>query len=242
MEIKIPNKIEFLDCFLNPLSKLSDSATLKINDNKITSITSNNDNTVILFTKFDLESSTSSEVSLHIPDCKKLIKLLTCTDENSVTLKLDKNYLTFSNSDLKFKYHLLEDGILSSPKVNVDKIEKIEFNTTFKLTKLSLNILLKASTIAMDVSKLYLYTDNTTVFGDFTDNSRHNVDSLAVKIANEFTGDQITQVPINFDIIRLIISKTNDISVKYCSKLGVFLFTVEDKLFTSKYIVTALVN
>jgi len=241
MEIKIINKESFLFNYLTQISKITDSCVLEINEDKIFCKVSSGDNTIILFSNYNTDNKIE-KIILNLPDCKKLIKLLSCINSENITFKLEKNCLTYSSEDIKFRYHLLEDGLVTTPKVNVDKVNDIKFDTNFILTKSAISNLIKASSINSEVDKLYLYSNNTFLMGDFTDNSRHNIDSLAIKIATNYDGAPIkSPVPINFEIIRQLTS-TNNVSVKYCSNLGVFLFEVEYPNVISKYLITALVS
>ena len=245
MDFKIDNVKVFNGVFLSNISKIADSCIIKSEKNNLTCIASNPDGTVISYTLLNQKNNfTENEKVLNIPDVKKLTKIFTCIDDNVLNLKLDTNNISYNNSNFKFKYHLLEDGIISTPKVNVDKISKLDFNTTFTINKQSLNNIIKASSIALDVTKLYIFTEDSSVFCDFTDNNRHNVDSIALKICETYQGDKIgSPVPINFEIIRIISSqKFNTLNVKFNSKLGVFLFDLEDQECSSKYIVSALIN
>jgi hypothetical protein len=245
MDFKIDNVKIFNGIFLSNISKISDSCIIKSDKNNLTCVASNTDGTVISYTHLNQKNNfTENEKVLNIPDVKKLNKIFTCIDDNIVNLKLDTNNISYNNSNFKFKYHLLEDGIISTPKVNVDKISKLDFNTVFAINKQALSNIIKASSIALDVTKLYLFTEDSSVFCDFTDNNRHNVDSIALKICDDYQGEAISSpVPINFEIIRIISSqKFNTLNIKFNSKLGVFLFDLEDQECSSKYIVSALIN
>jgi hypothetical protein len=246
MVLSINNLKNFNNGFLTSVSKLTDSCILKFEKDTVSCIASNNDNTVVYYSniKQDKNFINDNLVVLNIPDVKKLIKIFSCIEDNNVSLNLENNNLSFSSSYFKFKYHLLEDGIIVVPKINISKIFSLQFNTSFDVYKNELQNILKASTIALDITKLYVYSDTASIFCDFTDNSRHNVDSIAVKITDKFEGDKIAQpVPINFEIIRLVSSiKSAKISVRYNNNLGVFLFDVEEFGYQSKYVVSALVN
>jgi hypothetical protein len=244
MDLKIENVGDFTNTFLSNISKLSESCILKFEDGVASCIISNNDNTIINFSNYKQKTQyTEKNIQINIPDVKKLIKIFQCLADSNVKLELNSNNIAYTSKSFKFKFHLLDDGIIASPKINVSKISSLEFNTQFNITKNSIVNILKASSIALDVSKLYIFSEDG-IFCDFTDNSRHNVDSIAFKISDVFMGTEIkTPVPINFDVMRIISSiKSPGISVKYNNKLGTFLFELEDSSYTSKYIVSALVS
>jgi hypothetical protein len=246
MALTIQNLKNFNNGFLSGISKLTDSCVLKFEKNTASCIASNNDNTVVYYSDISQDSNFIDDklITVNVPDVKKLIKIFSCIEDNKVELNLLNNNVSFSSNYFKFKYHLLEDGIVITPKINVSKIFSLKFSTAFTINKVELQNILKASTIALDISKLYLYSEDSSVFCDFTDNSRHNVDSIALKISDSFTGDKIAQpVAINFEIVRLISSaKSNKLSVSYNSSLGVFLFDLEESGYQCKYVVSALVN
>lgn len=245
MDLKIDNVELFNNSFINNISKLTDSCILQFKDKSVSCITSNSDNTIINFSKYTQDTSFSNnEFKINLPDVKKLIKILSCINDKTVTLNYDKNNISYSNKTFKFRYHLLDEGIISSPKINVEKISSLNFNSNFNISKMDISNILKASSIALDITKLYIFTENDNVFCDFTDNSRHNVDSIAFKISDKLEGEIIkTPVPINFEVVRVISSiKTNQINVKYNNKIGTFLFELEDSNYLSKYVISALVS
>ena len=245
MAIKIEKLEAFNNFFINNISKIADSCILTFKDNTTSCIASNTDNTIINYSSIkQTENFCNNEIKINIPDTKKLIKILSCISTDSVELKYDKNNISYSNNNFKFRYHLLDDGIITAPKININKISSLEHNTQFSISKSDISNILKASSIALDITKLYIFTENKSIFCDFTDNSRHNVDSIAFKISDSLVGDEIkTPVPVSFEIIRIISSiKTNQINVKYNSKIGTFLFELEDSTYTSKYVVSALVS
>ena len=242
MVLKIYNLKTFNNGFLYNISRLTDSCILRFEKNEVSCVASNNDNTVVYYSSSNQDTPFINDnlVTLNIPDVKKLIKIFSCIEDNHIELAVENNNISFANNSFKFKYH----GISVIPKVNISKIFALQFNTTFKIKKNELQNILKASTIALDVTKLYLYSDDTGIFCDFTDNNRHNIDSIALKITDTFEGDKIKQpVPINFEIVRLISSsKSNALNIKYNNSLGVFLFDLEEADYTCKYVVSALVN
>lgn len=246
MALKIENLKNFTNGYLSNIAKLTESCVLSFEKNIASCIASNNDNTVIYYAKIEQKNNFINDnlVKINVPDIKKLIKIFTCVEEDTQSFDLENNNISFKSNYFKFKYHLLEDGIVVVPKININKIFSLEFSTIFKIGKTELQNIIKASTIALDVTKLYIYCEDNNIFCDFTDNSRHNVDSIAVKVSDSFTGEKITlPVAVNFEIVRLVSStKSNALNIKYNSTLGVFLFDLEESGYTGKYVVSALVN
>jgi len=246
MDLKIENLKNFTNGYLSSIAKIVDSCVLSFEKNNAFCVASNNDNTVVYYASTAQKHNFINDklVTLNIPDVKKLIKIFTCIEEDTQTFVVENNNISFKSNYFKFKFHLSEDGIIVVPKININKIFALEFSTNFSIKKLDLQNIIKASSIALDVTKLYIYTEEESVFCDFTDNNRHNVDSIAIKISNEFNGEKLKQpVAINFEIVRLVSSsKSNSLNVKFNSQLGVFLFDLEESGYNGKYVVSALVN
>ena len=113
MKINISDKKSFVNKFLTPLNKINENAVLrraKDNPKRLTSLTSTNDGTLILYSVYNC-SDDLDPVTLNIPELGKYIKVLNCIDDNSIQIKFDKNCLIYNSDNINFKYHLLEDGI-----------------------------------------------------------------------------------------------------------------------------------
>ena len=64
-ELKVPKKGEFLT-FLDTVSKISDSAIFNVKEDKLTSLVSSIDNTLILYSEYTIPSE--FEDTLNVPD------------------------------------------------------------------------------------------------------------------------------------------------------------------------------
>ena len=113
MILKIEDRAEFIDNFLIPLSRINNSCILKHSDKGITTLMSAADNTVILYGKYDVALELDAPVSLNIPDVGRLTKILQCINKPSIELEINTNNVKYTSDDLRFTYHLLDDGILS---------------------------------------------------------------------------------------------------------------------------------
>ena len=76
MKLKLASKKEFISNILSPISNLNDKTVLKIEKDKISSITASNDATLILYSETSIEAE--SERSINIPDIKKFARVLEC--------------------------------------------------------------------------------------------------------------------------------------------------------------------
>ena len=242
MRINIPDKPTFINKFLNPLNKINENAVLKITKDKISSLTSANDGTLILHTNYICDNDIESTI-LNIPDINKFIKVLSCTSEDSLDLNFEKNCLVYKSNDIKFKYHLLEDGILSAPAVNVNRIKELNFDISFKVTAATILNLLKGSTFTTDTNKIYFYTENGAVYGKLTDMQKHNVDVYTQKLTEEHRGELPDGLPLNFEVIRMIAGiRFASMDVHINTENNVYIFDITDDNYKLNYIASGYIG
>lgn len=244
MKINIHNKNEFVDNFLSPIGKINENAVIKITDTKLSSLISTNDETLILFVTCDQPANESVNCNLNIPDISRLIKVFNCVDNTAIDIHFDKNKLKYTSDNINFKYHLLEDGIISTPSISFDKVKKLNFRTVFKVKSSDMSSLIKASTFTVDTDKLYVYTRDGKVYCELTDKQKHNIDSFSSILSDGFDGDDITtSIPVNFEVFRLMSSlrfDTCDISIDPERK--VLLCVIQSGDFTLNFITVGLVG
>jgi hypothetical protein len=245
MLIRIDNRTEFISNFLSPVVKMSDSARLAIGPDTVSALVASADNSLILYAKTpQVNDVGSGVVNLNVPNVTRLINLLSCLTDVSVDIEFDDNRIMCRSGDLKFKYHLLDDDIISTPGINIEKIKKLDFNTSFFMTKDTMMQVIKASSFTTDTDKLYISTDEAKVVGELTDKQQANVDSFSRPLSMSFNGDSITEpVAINFELLRMIgslrISRECNIIIRINRDNGVIVFDIvcdENKL---KYVTSA---
>jgi hypothetical protein len=244
MELIIKNGKEFVDNFIGGLSKISDTGILKLANKKFTCLTATADNTIVINSEYiDSSIDEKDTLTLNIPDFKKLHKLLSILPD-SFTLQVNANNIAYSSSDTRFKYHLYEEGIISSPAINISKISSIPFSCIFQTTVESIRGLMKSSFLLPDITKVYFNFNDGVVQGEITDKSRHNVDSFSKLLSHSYGGDIIAaSVPINIEILRLLSSSNvNNINVEYSKEYSILLFEVVSPNIQTKYIVSGLIN
>jgi len=243
MILKISNKEQLLNEFLVPLSKVADSAVLNIEPGKINALVATNDNTIIVNAVYT-DSSIDCSKRLNIPDVKKLCRILQCIDKPEIQLKLDINNISYSSSETRFKYHLYDDSIIPVPKLNLSKLDKLDFNGQFTMSHSSIVSLIKGSSIATDTNKIYLTFKENEVFGELTDKARSNVDSYGLKVASDYQGSINNQaLPLNFEIFRIISSmKFSAIKSKIALSTGVLTFDMNSENTQMRFIISALAN
>jgi hypothetical protein len=238
MKININNKQQFINKFLVPLNKLNENLILKITGNKITCTASTNDGVLILHCAYTIDSEVEENCNLNIPNISKLIKVLSCITSDDIQIVYDRNCLQYTSSDIKFKYHLLEDGILVAPAISLDKIKKLDFNTHAKIDYDSISNLLRGSTFTTDTNKIYFSTKDGALYGELTDKQKHNVDSYTQFIASEYKGDDLAvPLPLDFEVVRLISTiRFDTINMHIAQANNVFMFDIDSENSKLNYI------
>ena len=204
MLLPIKNKDNFIQDYLNPVSRLSSSAALKISDT-ISTIVHNNSN-IFLKAEYGISwEDHPEEGTICLPDTVKLIKILSCLDENDIQLEIEENCIKYSSNVNRFTYHLFDDSLTSSNPFNFNKIDNITFDTSFKLTKEKNSAILKALPFVTESSKVYIKTEGTNIYAELSDKKLQNVDSYTALLANEYIGDELDyELILDIELFRLI--------------------------------------
>tara|TARA_R100000664_G_scaffold24151_1_gene33886 strand:- start:2006 stop:2737 length:732 start_codon:yes stop_codon:yes gene_type:complete len=234
-KLQIKNRDEFLK-YLDSLSKINESAILTIKKDKVESLVASPDNTLILYSEFASESD--FEDSINIPDLKKLSRVIDTIPSNDIEFKVNSNNLEYKGNGIKFKYHLFEEGFLSKPNLNLDKINSFEFDIKFSIDKNILNQIFKGSTFASETNKIYFYTENGQLMAELTDRARHNTDNFTLTLQQ--ANFELKPTPINFDNIRLLTNISNSFAVKINTQFGVVVFDNSLNNIKLKYIISSL--
>jgi len=234
--LKIRNKQNFSQ-YLDSVAKINDSAIFDIDTNGISCLVSSIDNTLVLYTEFKEEQDISR--SINVPDLKKLHRVVDTIDESSFELNINNNNLEFKGKNVKFKYHLFEEGFLTKPGLNLQKIKDFNYDINFTVDKSLLQQLFKGSTFASETNKVYFYTEDGKLKAELTDRARHNTDVFAITIADEvdFT---LEPLPVNFDNIRLLTSITSKYEFSINTEYGVVIVDNSNNTTKLKYIISSL--
>jgi len=244
VKIQINDKEKFIKDFLTPLSKLNESVVLKVTNDTIYSLNSSADGTLILYAVYNQKNSVSDTLKLNIPDINKLIKVLACINDDNITIEIDDNSVNYKSAAIGFKFHLLEDGIITAPSISIEKIKKLEFDSGFDMSYTDVISILKGSTFTTDTDKIYFYTADGIVYGKLTDLDRHNVDVYTQKISDTFTGTALSEaLPLNFETIRIMCSlRFKNIKVSVNTDMKVFIFDVINEDVKLNFISSAYVS
>ena len=241
--LKIRNKKNFIQNFLNPISKVNELCSLNLNKDNIYNLNRTADGNFILFAFTDSVSYDGEKRCLSFADIKKFIKAFECIpQEENIDLKINENNIEFTSHINRFKFHLIDDNIVRGPNYTLDKINSLQFDTEFNLSYNSYLDLIKSSTF-LSTEKVYLSTRGTNVFAELTDKTKSNVDSFELVISDKFTGDELDS-PLCFDLnlFRSIsFSKNGEALLKINSK-GIIEFGVDQDNYKLKYIATAHIS
>ena len=243
MNLTVSNKSNFLSYFLNPVSRLSNSCIANIDSESISTIIAAADNTSILYAKYKANFG-ETDTKLNLPDLSRLTKIIQCINKDDFELNLAENCLKYKDSRIQFKYHLLESNILTSPPISVDKIKALTFDTTFEVPYSNILDLIKTSTFAISLNKVYFYTKEGNVYAEVNDKQSHNVDSVCIKLCDSYTGKDIPDgLPISFETLRTIIgARCEKVVVNINQQLNVMTFSINNDESNLKYIVSGLIK
>jgi hypothetical protein len=244
MILTIPDREDFLNSFLTPLSRVADSAVIKLTSTGISAIIAKSDNTLVVHATYKNILS-GIEKNLNIPDLKKFCRVLSCIEEKGCALDISTNYIGFESSSVRFKYYLYEDNIIKTPKqINLEKLKELPFDGTFTIPFTSVISLIKGSSIATETNKIYISFINNDVYGELTDKSRANTDSYGIKISDDYKGEQINiHIPLNFELFRIIsCMKYKVLEANIASKRGLLTLDTGTESTNMKFIVSALQN
>ena len=235
-KLKIPNRADWLR-FLDATSRINKSAIITLSDGLATSLVSSSDNTLILYAEIDgIESSFRG--TINVPDISKLIRVIESINTEGIEFTLNNNNITYESSNLKFKYHLFEEGFLTKPSINVEKIKSFKYNINFNLQKNILQNIIKGSSFAAETNKLYLYTEDGRLKGELTDRAKHNTDVFSLNLGDvDFS---LQPLPLNLDNIRIISTISDNLAFNINTEYGVTVIDIAANDIKLKYILTSL--
>lgn len=246
---KICFEKEFLVKILKTINRLCDSCVLKIEDNTIHSISSSGDNVIVLYIKGQLPDNTNFTGKINIIDIKRFLCGLDCLDAKTIEVQVNENYIKCLTKDSEdpthFKYHLVDDSVMSKSTFNIKKISQLTFDTEFIIPLSTQRKIITAYSFSSDCQKVYLKENNGSIYAEINDLTQHNKDSVELKVIDEYKGELIKQpIPVNIDVFKnLMYTKNSNIHVKINNEYKVLVFNVkEDDLIDVKYITSALVK
>ena len=234
------NKNKFVNDLLSPASKLSENLVLEFDSEKnlCKTFVNSADNSVILIGSASCK--VQDPIKCVIPDCKTFLRLFSGIDDENIALSVESNFIEYKNSQISFKYHLLDESYIVNKKtISEEKLSKIEFDTKFSITKQKLSEIIKFNSIIPDVEKIYFFTRDQKVYCKVGDEQKSNTNEITTEASSEFTGSPIAEpFPLNVHNILLFTFNTDVISVSINHQLKVFKFETPNLL----YVVSGLVK
>jgi hypothetical protein len=242
MDLNLQDKDGFIQNFLKPINRFSETAILKVSGNEISCLVSSIDNTTVLYSKYMLASNVEEEFQINVPNIDKLVSSLKIIDDNEVSLKINSNNIQYKSNNIKFRFHLFEDGILTVPKLNLDKINAFEYDVNFLIESHIINQLVKSSSIAGDVNKVYLYTQENNIYAELTDRTIDNSDMFTFCVVDNYNGPPITEpIPLMLDAVRSFSALNLNTDVSINNEYGIVQFKITTNQSILQYIVTSVV-
>jgi hypothetical protein len=148
--------------------------------------------------------------------------------------------LEYKDKQIKFKYHLHEEGVITRPKLSLEKIRNFEYNIEFELDFDFLSNILQKSSIT-NTKKLYIFTEDGNLVWKVGDETVPNSDTLS--IVGDEVEFELNPFILKIDNLKLLskVSKTGNV-FKINSKLGVGCIVTKSGDFEMEYIFSSLKN
>jgi hypothetical protein len=229
------NKADFKN-FLEGLSKVSDSSILNVETDRIYAISSSEDRSMFLWST--LESDYDDPQILNLPSVKKLSKSLDLISDKEVEFILNSNNLEYKGKKIKFKYHLYGDGILVAPKLTLSKIESLQYDYEFDVSKSFLDSVIKQSSIFKDTNKLYIFTEDEKLYWSLGDRTMMNTDVLTIE--GDDVDFEMDEFILNLDNIRLLSFGDSKMFTLRINKMGIGSISLKNGNVELNYILSSL--
>jgi hypothetical protein len=243
MKLQIKNKNDFIKNFLEPVSNINELGIFEVKEDLISCIIATNNVTLVCNGVYPVTVVDFVPSKLNVPDIKKLIRVLDIIPENEIELTIGSNNISYKKGEFKFKYHLLEDGIIKQPNLNPEKAKQLDFPSTFTCIEKDIALLFKASSFTTNTNKLYFYTEDDHVCGELGDKTKHNSDNFTCKLAESFTGSPIEPIVVDFEVFRLLsYQNTKHVKIDVNSDTGILICTLTKGETVLTYIVTTLIK
>lgn len=227
--------VQFLKAFI----KINESAVFSVKEDSITCLVGSPDNVTLAYGSIQCTSEYIG--ALNVPSILKLSRAIEYISYPEYDLIVNSNNLEYKSSDVRFKYHLLDNGILNTPLISIKKIQDFSFDVEFQISPLKLNEINKASTLSTDSNKIYISGDGVNINAELTDKSRSNIDSFSFIVAE--SNITFAAVSMSLEFIRSITySVDSKIKVSINTQQGVIVVDVDNAMTKFKYITSAFTS
>jgi len=242
-KIQIIFKNKSLNNFLKSIAAFSDRVILE-EKNKQLIATTFVDQCVYkgIYKNVSFENLPES-LKLNIPDIKNLQKIVDNIKEDNIVFKLTNNSLIYNSKTFKTKYVLLEDGIISSSKLNVDRALNLNWDVSFEITKDKFAELISLTTLSnLEQKKIYFYTSENALYCDIGDKTKINTNEITTMLL-ENVNFELSDIIIPAEIIRIINTTPYEkINIKVNKERFIVVFTIDDPDYISHYVVAGREN
>lgn len=240
-KLTITNNTSFTNNFLNTIGKVVEDCIINITPTQLNSLGSTSDGTLIQYVVY--KNDNGFEKILNVPDIKRLHKVINCINSESFDIDVQENCISYTSPETRFKFYLLDDGILTPPPISIEKIKNLTYDAEFVLPHSKLLELVKGSTFSNETEKLYIYTSDGYIYGELTDREKPNMDSFCIRLTDELQTESFQPLAFNFENIR-IISSTRCEQVKFRINTQMSVIRVDitlDNCYIT-YIISALIK
>jgi hypothetical protein len=241
----ILEKNNFINSFISPLSRISNSCKITIGTDRLTGIVVGETGTPILISKYNMPISEGIGKSINILDLKKFKQIINCINESNIELNIDNNFSTLKYSDkhMSFKMHLSEDNLMPKISISESKIDSIKHDVCLDIPKEEILKLIKASSFATEAKKVYFYIKDNTLFAELTDRTVSEFDSLIFSLIEDVQNKTINDIPFDFTILRYLVShNAESIKLKINNEFKVLFFEIDETPIINNYIISAFVS
>jgi hypothetical protein len=236
------DKNEFINNFINPISKIGEKCVIELGGDYAQTLVTDSTSTLFLFCNTTLKTNITETTKISINDINKFEKALSCITEEKPQFKLNRNNIEYNSPHLKFKYHLLEDGIIPRPTIDIKALDNLEINTSFNISKDKITQVLKNSSFTTDSNKIYIFSKDGAIHCELNDKTIPNLDCVEMNLTDTFSGEALQEIlPLRIDWLRNFANlKFNDLNVRYNKQNHVIIFYIQTEKTTLKYIVSTL--
>jgi hypothetical protein len=238
MSQKIRLKKNQFQSFLKGLSKINDRLVLYSVDDVLYSITSSEDNALYLHAH--MEAECGEDFKINLPSISKLDAAIKVIREDDIEITLNKNRLDYRGGGLKFSYHLLDDGVLTEPKISLQKLNSFTYDIEFEVSSKFLTQLLKQFKLT-PTDKVYIYTLNDKLIWKLGDETKPNTDSFEIESMDvDFNIEE--PIIIKSNNLKLISATNSDLKFNINSKMRITKISIEQEELTMDYYLTSHVK
>ena len=185
-------------------------------EGELYSLSQTADNRVILYNIYKpLNIETPLErFNLNI---NKLIKAVNCVNKTAIisSLIIDNNTISYKDDLIKFNIRLLNDKLLTVPKINIANLKTFPFTSEISIDAKVIMEIKRAMDFINTSDKFYIEIEDNKLyflFGDKNDTS-HSSDEIRILVSDKFTGEIPSKI-FNTDILKLLYKAKSDIVVK----------------------------